>query len=189
MTRSPVRSWAALVAGQLLAGVLIGVIWLFIAPRSRSYVIAGPGNKPFIIPAESEALVAGDGRYFVLCFVAGLAGGVAAWYLIRRFRGWQTLLVLVFGAVASALVARWIGETFSSGQNSGPLQTAITPTLALHGAAFLLAEAFAAVLVYTALAGFSSDSDFIAPPAQRVDDGTSDSGSEDNAPATAPITR
>lgn len=167
MTRFPLRSWAILVAGQLAAGAVIGVVWLFISPRAQAYVLQGQNNAPVIIPAESESQVAADGRFFVLCVIAGLAAGIGAWYLIRQARGWQTLLVVAASGIASALLARWVGHTFASGTDSGPLQTVITPRLVLHGTAFLMTEAFTAVLAYTALAGFTSDPEFIAPAKPR----------------------
>jgi uncharacterized membrane protein YeaQ/YmgE (transglycosylase-associated protein family) len=162
MTRSP-RPYLVVGISQLLGGVAIGLMWLAWAPRTVSYLIPGAHNSVVTIPDESERQVSGDGRFLVLCVVAGLLAGVLAWALVRRARGQLMLITVFLGALGSSLLASWLGSVLSGGSNSGALNTAIHPPLSLHATAMLCAQPMLAVLAYTLLAGLSSDPEFTAP--------------------------
>jgi hypothetical protein len=159
-----VRPLVVVIAGQLLLGVAIGLIWLAWAPRTVSYLIPGNGNAVIVIPDESENQIAGDGRFLLLCAVAGLLAALLAWFGARAYRGPLMLSALGLGALLSSALASFLGGTFSPGSNTGALRTAIHPTLTLHATPLFLAQSFVAVLVYTLLVGLSSDPEFAAPP-------------------------
>jgi hypothetical protein len=159
-----VRPLAVVIAGQLFLGVAIGLIWLAWAPSTLSYLIPGNGNAVIVIPDESENQIAGDGRFLLLCAVAGLLAALLTWFGARAHRGPLMLSALGLGALLSSALASLLGETFSPGSNTGALRTAIHPTLTLHATPLLLAQSFVAVLVYTLLVGLSSDPEFAAPP-------------------------
>ncbi|MDQ1730535.1 MAG: hypothetical protein QOK10_694 [Pseudonocardiales bacterium] len=152
--------WAIVFGGQLLLGLIAGLIWLAWAPKTVGYLIPGANNATLFIPDESENQIAGDGRYCLLTVIVGAAAALLAWYLLRHRRGPLTLTALALSSLLSSLLARWIGEVLSSGHNTGALRTAIQPTLTLHALPLLLVQSFVAVLVYTALAGFNSDPGF-----------------------------
>jgi hypothetical protein len=160
------------IAGQLLLGVAIGLIWLAWAPRTVSYLIPGNGNAVIVIPDESENQIAGDGRFLLLCAVAGLLAALLAWFGARAYRGPLMLSALGLGALLSSVLASFLGETFSPGSYTGALRTALHPTLTLHATPLLLAQSFVAVLVYTLLVGLSSDPELAAPPVQAQPAGT-----------------
>ena len=157
-----VRAWRPLgylVAAQLLAGVLAGLVWRLTAPATVSYLISGAdGQPPFVVPQESESQIAGDGRFVLLSVLLGLVFGLLAWQL-RAVRGPAVLAVLAVSGLLSSVLARAVGELLSSGSAQRQLDAAFTPPLSLHAVPALAVQAFFAVLVYTARAGLSADPD------------------------------
>ena len=143
--------------GQILLGLIAGAAWRLWAPRTIGYVVQGTNGGSVFIPAESEGQISGDGRFLLLTVVVGLAAGFTSWFLLRTRRGPLTLLALTVGALASSLVARWFGELLSSHTVRAADQVTEYPALTLHGEPILFVQAFAAVLIYVALAGFSSN--------------------------------
>jgi hypothetical protein len=155
------RSWrplALLVTGQLLAGVLAGLIWRAWAPGTVSYLVAGAEGQPaFVVPQESESQIAGDGRFVLLSIALGMLFGLVAWRL-RALRGPVVLAALAVGGLLSSVLARAAGELFS-GTPARELNAAFAPELSLHALPALAVQAFFGVLVYTALAGLSAHPD------------------------------
>ncbi|HEV2886739.1 MAG TPA: DUF2567 domain-containing protein [Jatrophihabitans sp.] len=159
----PGRSWrplALLVAAQLLAGVLAGLVWRAWAPRTVSYLLSGgDGNPAFVIPEESESQIAGDGRFVLMSIGLGMVFGLVAWRL-RALRGPVVLAALAVAGVLSSVLARAVGELLPSGSSARRLDAPFSPQLSLHAfPAALVVQAFFGVLVYTALVGLSADQD------------------------------
>ena len=156
------RSWhplGYLVAAQLLAGVLAGVVWRLTAPSTVAYLISGAdGQPPFVVPRESESQIAGDGRFVLLSVLLGTVFGLLAWQL-RVVRGPTVLAALAVSGLLSSVLARAVGEVLSSGSAQRQLDAAFTPQLSLHAVPALGVQAFFAVLVYTARVGLSADPD------------------------------
>jgi len=145
-----------LLGGQLITGVAIGLIWLAWAPRTVSLVLPTSGNRMVLIPDESEAQMAGDGRLALLCAAAGLTFGLLAWFGMRN-RGPLILGVVGMGSLVSSLVAIVVGSGLSAGADTGAPRAMINPPLALHATPILVIQTLVALIVYTALAGLSSD--------------------------------
>jgi hypothetical protein len=152
------RPLARLVFAQLLTGVGIGLLWLASAPTAVSYMLDTGRGSGVIVPAESEAQVAADGRYAVLTVLAGLTFGLLAWRL-RGNRGPAMLPVLAASSLLGSLLALATGQLLSNGQRSAPLDTAFHPPLVLHAGAAIFLQALLAVLVYTVFVGLSGDQD------------------------------
>jgi hypothetical protein len=156
----PRPSWrplALLAAAQLIAGVLAGLVWRAWSPHSVSYLLSGATGKPaFVVPAETESQIAGDGRFVLLSIGLGLVFGLVAWRL-RAHRGPVVLAALAVAGVLSSVLARTVGELLPSGSPARRVDTAFAPQLSLHSLPALAVQAFFAVLVYTALVGLSSD--------------------------------
>jgi hypothetical protein len=146
---------AVLLTAQLVAGVLIGLIWLWWSPSPVSYLLSDGSGRSVVIPDESEAQIAGDGRFVVLTILAGLLFGVLGWTL-RRLRGPLTIAVLAAGSLLGSVLAMSIGR-WLSGSTAAVVNQAFRPKLALHASSALWLQALAAVLVYTSLAGLSGD--------------------------------
>jgi hypothetical protein len=153
------RPLAFLVAAQLLAGVLAGLVWRMTAPSTVSYLLSGgTGKPPFVVPDESEAQIAGDGRFVLLSVLLGVVFGLVAWRL-RVIRGPIVLGALAVAGLLSSVLARAVGELLSTGTAHRQLNAAFTPQLSLHALPALAIQAFFGVLVYTAQVGLSSDPD------------------------------
>jgi hypothetical protein len=169
--RSELRPLAVLLGGQLVAGVAIGLIWLWWAPRTVSYLIpaAPTGAATVVIPDESESQVAGDGRFFALCLVIGLLTGLLGWVLLRRQRGPLTLVTMAFGGLASSLVALGVGHGLSHGTRHPAIQTAYHPALTLHSPSFLAIQTLFAVAVYSVFAGMATDPAFTGSVLESAD--------------------
>jgi hypothetical protein len=161
------RALVRLVLAQLLIGIAIGLVWLSSAPTSVSYML-DTGQGGVIVPAESEAQVAADGRYMVLTVLAGLTFGLLAWRL-RGNRGPLMLPVLAVSSLLSSLLAMATGQLLSTGRRSAPLNTAFHPPLVLHASAAIFLQALLAVLVYTVFVGLSGDQDLGRTAGQPVE--------------------
>ncbi|MEO6700799.1 MAG: hypothetical protein ABI140_16925 [Jatrophihabitantaceae bacterium] len=154
--RPDLRPLALLLAAQLVVGALIGLGWRLWSPSSVSYLLSDGNGGSLVVPDESEAQIAGDGRFVVLSVLAGLLFGLIAWRL-RRHRGPLTLGVLGVGSVLSSLIALGVGELLAGGSNHAAINTAFHPKLALHAEAALWLQALFAVLLYTVLIGLAAD--------------------------------
>jgi hypothetical protein len=146
-----------LLAGQLCAGIVVGLVWLAWAPPTVVYLIPGAGGGLVRIPDESENQIAGDGRYVLLSAAVGLVAGVLAWFVLRTRRGITVMLTVVAGGIASSLLAAAVGHLLAPGQDSGAPRTAIHPRLSLHSPVMLLIQSFLAALVYVVLVGLQND--------------------------------
>ena len=150
------RALVMLVLAQQLTGLLLGLIWLAWAPSSVSYLLDIGNGTGAVVPAPTEAQVAGDGRYAMLTALAGLLFGLLGWRM-RGNRGPVTLVVLAASSLLGSLLALATGQLLSTGQHASALNTAFHPSLVLHGTALVFLQALLAVLAYTVCAGLSSD--------------------------------
>jgi hypothetical protein len=161
------RPVAFLVAAQLSVGILIGVAWRLWAPATVSYLLPSGGGGSFVIPDESEAQVAVDGRFVVLTVAAGLLFGVLAWWL-RSLRGPVALGALAIGGLLSSVAARLVGGVLAQGSPATHVNSVFAPGLSLHASAALWLQAFFAVLGYAAIVGLSAEPNLGLAPAHRV---------------------
>jgi hypothetical protein len=98
----------AIVAGTALLGLAAGYVWSQVAPRAL-LVIVSPGAAG-LVHTETAAFIAAD---LTFCLI-GLAGGVlsgALGYLLGVHRyGPLAMVAVLAGALAAALLARWVGQ-------------------------------------------------------------------------------
>lgn len=158
--------FAAFVVLALAAvGAVLGAVWAaWSPPGPRAYVLA-PG---VFFPDETEAFVAGDGRFMVLGAVAGLAAGIAAWLAVAR-RGPLTAFALVVGGLAGSAVMELVGHVLGGGSFAGE-PGAVLPQLplSLHAQGLVLVEPALAALVYALLVAFTASDDLGHPDPVRT---------------------
>jgi hypothetical protein len=146
--RADLRSSARLVLLLVLAGLVAGLLWWWLAPRA-DFRITDAGPVAIGTPPE-ELLVADDGVLALILLALGLLAGAAAWFLRRR-RGVATVLALAFGASAMAAVAWQFGELLGPGPTHAQLTDVgrvVTTSLTLGSLPALALAPFGAILAY-----------------------------------------
>ncbi|MFG2620209.1 hypothetical protein ACGFXC_21615 [Streptomyces sp. NPDC048507] len=153
VTPADIRDGAAVALVVGVSGVLLGLLWVWLAPRVQ-YV--SNGEAVFLRDTESEARIGADGTFFLLALGFGVLSALGV-FLWRRRGGVPLVIGLAVGACFAALVGwrlgLWLGPTSdvpAAAARAGkgvpfdaPLQ------LLAHGA--LLVWPMAAVAVHLAL--------------------------------------
>ncbi|MEV7829448.1 hypothetical protein AB0P12_02355 [Streptomyces subrutilus] len=164
VTPADVRDGAAVALAVGVAGVLLGLLWAWLAPRVQ-YV--SNGQAVFLRDSESEARIGSDGTFFLLAAGFGVLSAVAV-FLWRRAGGVALVIGLAVGSVFASLVGwrlgLWLGPSsdlraaaLRAGKGvpfDAPLQ------LLAHGV--LLAWPMAAVLVHLGLTALWSPREPVA---------------------------
>jgi hypothetical protein len=146
---------AVIMVGLAVAGVLLGLLWQQISPRSQGFVYVPPRG---IIAEENESLIASDGRFVLLTCAVGLVAALAAWSR-RSARGPAAALALAAGGLLGALLTDWVGHATGGGHDGGTLNQVITLSVRVHARGMLLLEPAIALLVYAICALFSRRDD------------------------------
>lgn len=150
---SDVRDGAAIVLVVGVAGVLLGLLWAWLAPRVQ-YV--SNGEAVFLRNTESEARIGADGTFFLLSAGFGVLSAAAV-FLWRRGGGVPQVVGLVVGSAFAALVGwrmgLWLGPSSDLAAVARRVGKGVpfdAPLeLMAHGA--LLAWPMAAVIVHLVL--------------------------------------
>lgn len=123
----------AVILGTALLGVVAGFIWAAVAPRAV-IVVVGPGSYNLLIP-ETSAFIAADAWFVLLSLIGGVVSGLTGYLLAVRRHGAVAMAAVLAGAVAAALLAKWVG------QQQG--QAAVSHSLALGHPGTLLNQPLA----------------------------------------------
>jgi hypothetical protein len=149
------------------AGVPFGLLWAAIAP---DVPVAITDNGPVLGEPQPEQFIAADGWFALLGLAFGGLAALAAWAFARRTRGPVGLLAVAVGTVVASLIAWWIGRRLGLAEYERLLDAAAAGQRLgkpgdLRGAEArwwppmlrgdVLVPAFAAVGLYTLLAGWS----------------------------------
>jgi hypothetical protein len=165
--------FAALFAGTLIVlGALLGLLWSVWSPAGPAATVF-PGGK--FEPDETEAFIAGDGRYLVIVAATGVLAGGLAW-LGARNRGPAILLALGLGGLAGASLTELVGHLTGGGSFTGKSyrfsdgsvhEVTLRMPLSLHTQGLLLVEAAVAALVYGLFVAFAARDDLGRPDPVR----------------------
>ncbi|MFF1414748.1 hypothetical protein ACFVX6_34115 [Streptomyces sp. NPDC058289] len=150
---SDIRDGAAIALVIGVAGVLLGLLWVWLAPRVQ-YV--SNGEAVFLRDTESEARIGADGTFLLLSVGFGVLSALAV-FLWRRGGGAAQVVGLAVGSVFAALVGwrvgLWLGpssDLVAVARKAGKGVPFDAPLeLLAHGA--LLGWPMAAVVVHLAL--------------------------------------
>lgn len=157
---------AGLVAVALaVLGVPAGAVWSAISPHSQGFVAAAGS----LVPDETEAYVAADGRYLFITAMIGLLAGALGWFWRSR-RGPVLATGLALGGLAGALITALVGHWLSSGHATGAVNSIIGLRITLHARNLVAIEAAAALAVYL-LGVLGSSPDDLGRPGRSVDAG------------------
>ncbi|MCT2594321.1 ABC transporter permease [Streptomyces sp. N2-109] len=165
--RTELRDAAAAALALTLLGVVLGLLWLWLAPRVP---MISDGRAVYLLNAEGEEAIGAEGTFVLLSLAAGALAGVVA-FLFRRRGGVGLVIGLAAGAFVGALLAWrlgvWLGpasdlaaharEVGKGKEFDGPLK--------LDAKGTLLAYPFAALLVHLLATAIFGEAD-PEPPAE-----------------------
>ncbi|MFN2518626.1 MAG: hypothetical protein ABR604_06210 [Jatrophihabitantaceae bacterium] len=158
--REDLRAGAYLVLALAVLGVLLGVIWQWWSPAGGLGYVVAPHA---IQPDETEAFIAGDGRFAVIATATGLLAGGVTW-LRTSIRGPVTALALGLGGLLGSWLTGVVGHLMAGGTGNGKTNTLLRQLpLSVHMHGLLLLEAAGAVLVYSLCASFAARDDLGRP--------------------------
>ncbi|MEV6244934.1 DUF2567 domain-containing protein [Streptomyces sp. NPDC051742] len=137
-----------------VAGALLGVLWLNLAPR---VLLISDGEGVYLRNSEGEAAIGSDGTFVLLALAFGVVAGLVV-FLLRRKGGVPLVLGLAVGGVLGSLLAWGFGTYFGPARDVVAHAKSVGPNVAFEaplelqlGAAAMLAWPLAATLVHLAL--------------------------------------
>ncbi|GAA3396664.1 DUF2567 domain-containing protein [Streptomyces roseoviridis] len=153
-TATELRQAAVVTVVSAVAGALLGLLWLWLAPR---VVLVSDGKAVFLRDGEGEAAIGMDGTFVLLGLGFG-ALAAALVFLIHRHGGIALVVGLALGGVLGSLLGwgtgTWLGperDVVAHAKAVGPRVFFEAP-LELHmAAAAVLAWPVAAMIVHLAL--------------------------------------
>ncbi|MFI1966627.1 hypothetical protein ACH429_21370 [Streptomyces pathocidini] len=111
LTRADFRRGALIALGLTAAGVLLGLLWLWLAPRVP---LISDGKAVYFKDSEGEEAIAADGTFVLIAAGFGLLTALAVFLLFRR-GGIAVVVGTVVGALLGSIVAWrlgvWLGPT------------------------------------------------------------------------------
>ncbi len=137
-----------------VAGVLLGVLWLNLAPR---VLLISDGKGVYLRNSEGESAVGADGTFVLLALAFGAVAALVV-FLLRRKGGVPLVLGLALGGVLGSLLAWGIGTSFGPTDDVVAHAKAVGPNVVFDaplelnlGAAGMLAWPLAAMVVHLGL--------------------------------------
>ncbi|MER5893985.1 ABC transporter permease [Streptomyces sp. NPDC001876] len=91
-----------------VAGVALGLLWLWLAPRVP---LVSDDTAVFLKNSESEEAIGADGTFVLLALAFGLVSAAAV-FLFRRSGGIALVVALALGGLLGSLLAWGIGTWF-----------------------------------------------------------------------------
>jgi hypothetical protein len=161
-----------LIGAMAVVGAMLGVVWELWSPPGPAGAVLADG----IQADESEAFIAGDGRFALITVIVGIAAALVAWYArpFRQARGPFVAVALAVGGVAGAALTELVGyllrgsgTSFACSAQTGKCIDHLPLTVHMH--ALLLVEAIVALLVYSLFAAFAVSDNLGRPdPGRRM---------------------
>ncbi|WP_052488617.1 hypothetical protein [Streptomyces sp. 150FB] len=186
--------WAVVVLVALaVSGVLLGLLWLWLAPRTP---LISDATAVFLKDTEGEEAIGADGTFVLLALAFGLVSAVVV-FLFQRRGGIPQVLGLALGGLLGAIVAwkvgGWLGPTSDVVAHAKQVGKGVTfdAPLELKMKGALLAWPVAAMIIHLALTALFSPRDpepevidwSQGPGAYAPQQGPQDSPADSPAPA------
>ena len=99
---------AAVLAGSAVLGLAAGFIWAAVAPRAL-LVVVGHGSAD-VVNVETSAFIVATGWFVLISVIGGIISGLLGYFGAVRRYGAAAMAAVLIGALAAALLARWIGQ-------------------------------------------------------------------------------
>ncbi|GAA0554522.1 hypothetical protein [Actinomadura livida] len=150
------RPWAAgvvIAAIMTLLGPLAGLLWAVTVPEVTYVIVQG---EALLADPEGQGPIGVDARFALVCAVAGLLCGAAAYRAGGRRNDIALLLGLALGGCAAALLAWRTGHAigladFQEAVRTAPDRTTVTGVAELRAKGLLVSWALPAVAAYALL--------------------------------------
>jgi hypothetical protein len=152
---------AAVLGAVAVPGVLLGLLWLWLAPRVP---LISDGSAVFLKDSESEQAIGGDGTFVLLALAFGVVSAVLV-FLFRRRGGVALVVGLALGGLLGAVIAwrfgTWLGPTHDVVAHARAVGKGVTfdAPLELHAKGVLLAWPVAAMAVHLGLTALFAQRD------------------------------
>ncbi|MFD3536156.1 DUF2567 domain-containing protein [Streptomyces sp. NPDC058664] len=137
-----------------VAGALLGVLWLNLAPR---VLLISDGEGVYLRNSEGESAIGADGTFVLLALAFGAVAGLVV-FLLRRKGGVPLVLGLALGGVLGSLLAWGLGTYFGPTRNVVAHAKEVGPDVVFEAplelnlaAAAMLAWPLAAMVTHLAL--------------------------------------
>lgn len=148
MRRADVRTAATIVATLIGVGLVVGVLWWWVAPQP-AYRVAEDGL--YFVSDQPQEYVAADGWFAVLTGIVGLCAGIVVWSRCAR-AGLGAVAGLALGGLAGAAATAGVGLLLGRADPfAGALGTVVLGPLEIRAWGVLLVEAGLAVAVWLLL--------------------------------------
>ncbi|MBT3149687.1 AAA family ATPase [Streptomyces sp. CHD11] len=177
--RTELREGAVTAAAVALGGVLLGVLWWWLAPRVPLVgAVVGDNWAVYAKDSEGEQAIAVDGTFTLLALGLGMVSALAV-FLLRRRGGVPLVVGLAAGGLLGSVLAWrlgvWLGPTqdvIAHARSVGKGVTFDAP-LKLGAKGALLAWPFAALVAHLGLTSLFGprDPDPLLPPEPSVPQG------------------
>ncbi|MFJ2782701.1 MULTISPECIES: DUF2567 domain-containing protein [unclassified Streptomyces] len=137
-----------------IAGAVLGVLWLNLAPR---VLLISDGKGVYLRDSEGEAAIGSDGTFVLLALAFGAVAALVV-FLLRRKGGVPLVLGLALGGGLGSLLAWGLGTYFGPTSDVVAHAKAVGPSVSFQaplelnlGAAAMLAWPLAAMIVHLGL--------------------------------------
>ncbi|MEU9183502.1 AAA family ATPase [Streptomyces sp. NPDC048484] len=151
--RTELREAAIITVAMALGGVLLGVLWWWLAPQVP---LVSDSSAVYIKDTEGEQAIAVDGTFTLLALALGLVTALAV-FLVRRRGGIALVVALTVGGILGSLLAWrlgiWLGPTQDVAGHAEEVGKGVTfdAPLELGAKGAMLAWSFSALLTYLGL--------------------------------------
>ncbi|MGS2587359.1 DUF2567 domain-containing protein [Streptomyces hebeiensis] len=168
--RTEVLQAAVVLVAVTLLGLLLGALWLWLAPKVP---LVSDSTAVFLKDTEGEEAIAADGIFALLALGFGVVSGALV-FVLRRHGGIPLVLALALGGLLGAVLAWQFGsrlgptpDVLAHAQEAGKGVTFDAP-LELNAKGALLSWPLAAMVVHLALTAVFGPKDpepeWTAPP-------------------------
>jgi hypothetical protein len=153
LRKTELRQGAVVLLAVAVPGLLLGLLWLWLAPRIP---LISDSTAVFLKDTEGEESIGADGTFVLLALAFG-AVSAALVFLFRRSGGTAVVLGLALGGLLGAVVAwrfgTWLGPTSDVVAHARQVGKGVTfdAPLELNAKGALLAWPVAAMVVHLAL--------------------------------------
>jgi hypothetical protein len=168
VVRADLPAGLRVLAGVVVLGAPLGLLWSWLAPPELVRVLADPvAGRLEVLPlvGQSEHRFAAMAAFVLFSMAAGVLVGAGLWLHLRRRRGPVILVAAVLGSLAAAWLAMRLGSAVAAWRYpaldlaSARLGEVVARGPVLESAWVLVAQPFGAALAYSLAVAWNGTED------------------------------